>query len=148
MTDTPVDVLVVEDKKFERESIINTLKSVDSALNVVSIEDGAEAIDFLLGQGIWKQRDTSNIPQLIILDLGLPNVDGLTILKKIRSLEPSEPLTTTPVVIFSDSENPQKLSESYRLGANSYTVKPVLFSEFSDVVEKIGDYWINYNQLP
>ena len=148
VSDKSVDILVAEDRNFERTSIVAALEAAVPDVNIVSIGDGSEVMDFLFGQGIWAQRDTSNVPKLVILDLGLPGVDGLAILHKIRSLDPSEPLVTTPVVIFSDSKDSQKISECYLQGANSYIVKPVLIAEFSEIIVKIGIYWIRYNRLP
>lgn len=142
-----VDILVVEDQDHERAAIVAALEAAVADVNIVAISNGLEALDFLFARGIWENRSTADPPKLIMLDLGLPGADGLTVLTKIRSLDPQDPLALTPIVIFSDSQKSCHLRDSYRGGANSFILKPVHFPDFLAVVEKIGNYWVHHNKI-
>ena len=146
--DEPVDILVMEDNENERASIVAVLRASIADVQIVVVRNGTEALDFLFARGTWANRDVADSPKLVLLDLSLPEADGLSILGEIRSLEPDDALTFTPVVIFSDSHNPRDIRESYRCGENSYIMKPVSFSDFQAVVGNIGNYWVNHNRIP
>jgi two-component system response regulator len=112
---------------------------------VVHVQDGQEAIDFLYGTGIYEGRDISNIPRIILLDLNLPKINGLEVLLKIRS---NENTRTVPVVVLTASSEERDVVASYRLGANSYVVKPLDFEKFLEVMSNLITYWLLINQLP
>jgi two-component system response regulator len=135
-------ILLVEDKRSDAEIIIRTLKKT-SVGTVVHLNDGLLALDFLFGRGDFSTRDISNIPRVIFLDLKMPKVNGLEVLKKIK--ENSE-TKNIPVIIFTSSKEGSDINECYLAGANSYIVKPVSYEEMTAVVSAIGEYWINFNQ--
>lgn len=146
LNDEPVDILVVEDNDSERASIVESLHASIEDVQVVAVRDGDEAMDFLFARGHWSDRAGENYPRLILLDLQLPGADGFSVLGQIRSVEPQDALTLTPVVILSDSQNARDITRSYRCGANSYIMKPLSFSDFQAVVSTVGQYWITHNQ--
>lgn len=142
----PVDILVVDDNENERMSIVAALDAAKSTYRVASARDGADALDFLFCRGQWSDRAGENSPRLILLDLDMPNGDGFSVLSQIRSVDPQDRLTLTPVVIFTDSTAKDHIAESYRRGANSYITKPLRYEDFQRVVEAIGHYWMRFNQ--
>lgn len=144
----PVDILVVDDNENERMSIVAALDAAMSRYRVVSVRDGADALDFLFCRGEWSERAGENPPGLILMDLDMPNADGFSVLGQIRSVDPQDRLTLTPVVIFTDSTVKEHITESYRLGANSFISKPLRYEDFQRVVEAIGQYWLRFNQRP
>lgn len=148
MTDNGlVDILVVEDNEMQRASIVEALQKSIPRVRVASVADGTAAMDYLFARGEWKDRDGTDTPKLILLDLGLPGRDGsLSVLGQIRSIEPQEALTVAPVVIFTDSYDPADIKESYRCGANSYIIKPLSFPDFKKVIETVGKYWMTHNK--
>ncbi len=146
MNNEPVDILVVEDNASERASIVEALQDAIPDVQVSSVQDGTEALDFLFARGAYANRVDEEGPSLILLDLEMPGTNGFAVLAQIRALERQESLTLTPVVIFSDSQDSADISESYRCGANSYIIKPVNFPDFRAAVEKIGQYWMTYNK--
>jgi two-component system response regulator len=142
----PVDILVVEDNDSQRASIVRSLQDAIPDVVVVAVRDGPEALDFLFGRAAWAHRIGEDPPRLVLLDLALPGMDGFSVLGQIRSIEPEDALTLTPVVVFTDSQAPYHITESYRCGANSYIIKPVSFPNFTKIVEIVGKYWMTYNQ--
>lgn len=148
MTDNGlVDILVVEDDEMQRASIVEALRGAIRGVHVASVPDGVAALDFLFARGRWQDRDGTDTPKLILLDLGLPGKEGsLSVLGQIRSIEPQEALTVAPVVIFTDSYDPGDIKESYRCGANSYIIKPLSFPDFKKVIETVGKYWMTHNK--
>jgi hypothetical protein len=144
--DIAADILVVEDNANERASIVESLRAAIDDVSVVAVADEKEALDFLFGRGEWLHRTGADPPSLILLDLGLPDSDGLSILGEIRSLDPENALTLTPVVVFTDSQASVDITRSYRCGANSYVIKPLSFNDFQAVVEAVGQYWMNHNR--
>jgi len=112
---------------------------------VVVAHDGVEALDYLLGTGVYASRDISVMPQVILLDLKLPKIDGLEVLKRLRADERTKLL---PVVVLTTSKEQKDIVESYSLGANSYVRKPVDFIEFSEAVRQLGLYWLLLNEAP
>ena len=142
----PVDILVVEDNDSQRASIVLALKNCIPDVLVVGVSDGATALDFLFHRGVWKDCAGEGPPKLILLDLEMPGLDGISLLGQIRALEPQDALTLTPVVVFTDSQAVDDIQESYRCGANSYLIKPLSFQDFQAIVETIGQYWVNHNR--
>jgi two-component system, response regulator len=134
-----LDVLLVEDNLDDATLIVQTLKNLNPGVSVNVARDGAEALDCLFGTGIYK---TPYTPQLILLDMGLPKVSGLEVLRVIRSYARTR---TIPVVMFSGSPEETKIAEGYELGVNSYVVKPQDIEQFRQVVRQIGTYWIKVN---
>ena len=141
-----VDILVVEDNDSERASIVETLKLAIPDVQIVAVNSGADAMDFLLARNQWKERVGEDPPKLILLDLELPGTDGFSILGQIRSIEPQDSLTLTPVVVFTDSKATGNVVKSYHCGANSYIMKPVSFPDFQAIVKTIAQYWITHNK--
>jgi two-component system, response regulator len=146
LNDEPVDILVVEDNDGERASIVESLQSSIQDVNVVAVRDGTQALDFLLARGDWTDRVGEDPPKLVLLDLALPGSDGFSVLGQIRSIEPQDALTLTPVVIFTDSQAAGDIARSYRCGANSYIMKPLSFPDFQAVVKTVGQYWMTNNR--
>lgn len=138
-------ILLVEDNP---DDVKLTLRALDKSrvANTVDIaSDGVEALDYLFGQGKFAGRDTSVMPQVILLDLKMPRMDGLEVLKRIRAAEETRLL---PVVILTTSNEDRDRVESYKLGANSYIRKPVDFKQFAEAVQQLGLYWLVLNQPP
>jgi len=144
--DDPVDILVVEDNDSQRASIVRALQGAIPDVLVLAVRDGPEALDFLFSRGAWSDRVGEDPPKLILLDLELPGSDGFSVLGQIRSIEPKDALTLTPVVIFTDSQASADITLSYRCGANSYIIKPLSFPNFRAIVETIGQYWMTHNR--
>lgn len=142
----PADILVVEDNESERASIVESLREAIPDVQVVAVHDGTQALDFLFARGEWTDRAGADPPRLVLLDLELPGANGFSVLGQIRSLEPQDALTLTPVVIFSDSQDTGDVAKSYRCGANSYIMKPLSFPDFQAVVKTVGQYWMTHNR--
>lgn len=140
-----VEILLVEDNPNDAELALRALKKNNLANNVIRVCDGEEALDFIFARGQYTTRDRLNIPRLILLDLKLPKIDGLEFLKIIKA----DPVTKLiPVVVLTSSIEESDMIESYRLGVNSYIVKPVDFDKFIESVKNIGFYWLLLNQQP
>jgi CheY-like chemotaxis protein len=144
VTENDVEILLVEDNPNDVELALDALRVQKLANHIQVVRDGAEALDFLLHSGQFATRPNGN-PKLILLDLKLPKVTGLEVLQRIRS-EPD--LQAIPVVVLTSSHEERDLIESYKLGVNSYIVKPVDFEQFTEAVRQIGFYWLLLNQLP
>ncbi|HXH74048.1 MAG TPA: response regulator [Bacteriovoracaceae bacterium] len=138
-------ILLVEDNPDDEALTLRAFKKHHISNEVVVARDGVEAIDYILGLGKHEGRDVSSWPQVVLLDLKLPKVDGLEVLRRIRADERTKLL---PVVILTSSKAEEDLVASYGLGANSYVRKPVDFNDFSEVIRGLGLYWILINQLP
>jgi two-component system, response regulator len=137
--------LLVEDNPDDELLTRRTLKKSNVCNEVVVARDGAEALDYLFATGTHEGRDLGTMPQVILLDLDLPKVDGLEVLKRIRSDERTRLL---PTVIFTSSEDQQDLVDSYGLGANSYVRKPLDQAQFRAAVGQLGLYWVVLNEVP
>jgi CheY-like chemotaxis protein len=138
-------ILLVEDNPNDQFLTLRALKKNQIANPVVVAGDGIEALDYLFGTGIYAGRDTSEQPELILLDLKLPKIDGLEVLQRLRA----NPRTCfIPVVVLSTSGEEQDVRKSYGLGANSYIRKPVDFEQFSEVIRRLGMYWLLTNAAP
>ncbi len=140
-----VEVLLVEDNLRDAEMTLRTLRKHNVANNVVHVKDGQEAIDWLFGTGEHTGRDLSHPPKVVLLDLKLPKLDGMEVLRAIRS---DERTRLFPVVVMTSSQEERDVAESYELGVNSYIVKPVNFDAFATAVANLGHYWLLLNQKP
>ena len=138
-------ILLVEDDPDDEALTLRALKKSNILNEVVVTRDGVETLDYLFGEGSYSGRDTSVMPQLILLDLKLPKMDGLEVLRRIRDDKRTKLL---PVVILTSSKEERDLTESYKLGANSYICKPVDFVQFRKAVQQMGLYWIVLNICP
>jgi CheY-like chemotaxis protein len=139
-----VGILLVEDNPRDAELTIRELKQRSLADNLVWVRDGAEALDFVLGSASLTSPKTAHRPKVILLDLKLPKVDGLSVLRQLKEHQTAR---TIPVVVLTSSQEEQDLVWSYELGVNSYVVKPVAFDQFSQAVAGLGRYWMSLNQL-
>jgi two-component system response regulator len=142
---TSSTILLVEDNPDDEALTLRALKKNNISNEVVVAHDGAEALDYLFGTGAHSGRDSSVLPQIVLLDLKLPKVDGLGVLRRIRGDARTKLL---PVVILTSSKEERDLFEGYDLGANSYVRKPVDFTEFVDAVRQLGLYWLVLNESP
>lgn len=140
-----VEVLLVEDNPRDAELTLRTLHKRNLANHVVHVKDGQEALDWLFGTGAYAGRDPNHHPKVVLLDLKLPKVDGLEVLRAIRADARTRLL---PVVVLTSSREEQDLVASYQLGVNSFIVKPVDFESFSAAVAELGHYWLLVNQEP
>ncbi len=140
-----VDILLVEDNPNDLELALRALKKRHLANKIVVARDGAEALDFIFGTGAYAGRELTDQPKLVLLDLKLPKVDGLEVLRRIKSDERTKVI---PVVVLTSSQEERDIVESYRLGVNSYRVKPVDFERFIDCVSELGLYWLVCNKPP
>jgi CheY-like chemotaxis protein len=138
-------ILLVEDNPDDANLTIRALKKGNITNEIVVARDGTEALDYLLGTGAYKDRDTSTMPVVVLLDLKMPRVDGLETLRHIRSNKITKVL---PVVILTTSSEEDDIAGSYNLGANSYIRKPVGFNQFSEAVSHLGLYWLLLNEPP
>jgi DNA-binding response OmpR family regulator len=138
-------ILLVEDNPDDEELTIRTLKKNNIMNDVVVAHDGKEALDYLFGTDKYVDRDTSIMPVIIMLDIKLPKIGGLEVLRRIRADKRTELL---PVVILTSSDEERDLIESYKLGANSYVKKPVHFAEFQKAIKQLALYWLLLNNVP
>jgi two-component system response regulator len=138
-------ILVVEDNEDDVALILRAFERNEIRNQVVVARDGVEALDYLFATGSYAGRDASLVPSVILLDLKLPRLDGLDVLRRLRA----DPRTRLlPVVVLSSSNQEQDVAESYRLGANSYLRKPVDFSHFNEAVGQLARYWLTLNTAP
>ena len=144
MTDHGVEILLIEDNANDEMLALHAFKRQNIANDVLVVRDGAEALEYIFCTGAYADRWIEN-PKVILLDLKLPGVDGIEVLRQIRS----DPQTRSiPVVVLTSSCEERDIVESYRLGANSYIVKPVDFEQFNEVAEHLGYYWLLLNRKP
>jgi len=139
-----VDILLVEDNPNDAELTMRALRKGNLANHVSWVKDGAEALEFIFRNGAYAGRPDQN-PRLILLDLKLPKVDGIEVLKRLKADDRTRAI---PVVMVTSSAEGRDIVESYKLGVNSYVVKPVEFEQFSETVAKAGFYWMLVNKTP
>jgi two-component system response regulator len=140
-----VDILLVEDNPRDAELTIRALRKHNLANLLFTVEDGAEALDFIHCRGKYAARDGGQLPKVVLLDLKLPKVSGLEVL---RALKQDEKTRAIPVVVVTSSREDPDIKTAYGLGANSYVVKPVDFDAFFEAVSSLGLYWLLVNQPP
>jgi CheY-like chemotaxis protein len=140
-----VDVLMVEDSPLDAELITRAFSKLNIASKVFWVKDGAEAVDFIFCTGKYASRDISALPKVVLLDLKLPKVNGLEVLTKIKGDDRTK---TLPVVIVTSSQEEQDLKEAYKIGANSYIVKPIEAVNFIKALSEAGLYWLAINKPP
>ncbi|MCQ3937117.1 MAG: response regulator [Chloroflexi bacterium] len=138
-------ILLVEDNPDDEALTVRALRKNNIANRLSVVRDGAEALDFLFCTGVYAGRDPRDLPEIILLDLKLPKVDGLEVLRRIREDTHTQLL---PVVILTSSKEEQDLIAGYKLGANSYVRKPVDFNQFVEAVRQLGLYWLVLNEAP
>ena len=139
-----IEILLVEDNTEDAEMTMRALRKRNLANHLHWVKDGAEALDYLFCSGQYAGRSPSDPPKLVLLDIKMPKVDGIEVLRRIKASD----LKSVPVVVMTSSNEERDVVESYRLGVNSYIVKPVQFDAFLDTVAKIGLYWVLTNRVP
>ena len=140
-----VEILLVEDNPRDGELTLRALKKRNLANHLVWVKDGAEALEYIFGASTDAQLKVNHVPKVNLLDLKMPKVDGLEVLRRLKSNEQTKRI---PVVVLTSSREEQDIVESYQLGVNSYIVKPVEFENFSEAVAQLGLYWLLLNQPP
>jgi CheY-like chemotaxis protein len=143
MEPNQLEILLIEDNPHEAELTIRSLKKHNLANKLMHIDDGAEALDFIFSKGKYSGNKMPFSPKLVLLDLKLPRVDGLEILRQMKADEATKMI---PVVILTSSKEESDIIKSYKLGVNSYIVKPVNFESFTKAVTELGLYWLLFNQ--
>jgi two-component system response regulator len=140
-----LEILLVEDNSNDAELAIRALKKRNLANRVIHVQDGQSALDFLFGSGTYTGRNVNQQPKVVLLDLKLPKLNGIEVLRRIRADERTKLL---PVVMLTSSREDRDVINAYQLGANSYIVKPVDFENFSEAVSNLGLYWLLLNEPP
>jgi len=140
-----VDILLVEDNANDAEMTLRALKKGGFLNRVLWVKDGVEALDFVNCRGMFAEREPHQALRLILLDLKMPRLDGLDVLRELKS---NSRQSSIPVVVMTSSNQERDIAETYRLGVNGYVTKPVQYTEFSEAVAQIGMYWLLVNQSP
>lgn len=141
----PVEILLAEDNAEDAEMTMRALRRNHLANQLHWVKDGAEALDYLFGRGPYAGRDAPRPPKLVLLDIKMPKVDGIEVLRRLKEDASTRAI---PVVMMTSSNEERDVMDSYRLGVNSYIVKPVQFDQFVETVAKIGLYWLLINRVP
>ncbi|MCB9233308.1 MAG: response regulator [Bacteroidia bacterium] len=142
---TQVEILLVEDNMSDAELTIRALNKKNLANKLVHLENGQQALDFVFARGNYSHRIIADTPKIILLDLKMPKMDGIQVLKEIKSDHRTQKI---PVIVLTSSREDPDIQECYRLGANSYVVKPVEFDKFLNAVSELGLFWMLINQPP
>ena len=140
-----IEILLVEDNPNDVELTLRALRKQNITDRVFVVKDGAEALDFLFGSGAYSKRKLESRPKVILLDLKLPKVDGIEVLRRVKADARTKSI---PVVMLTSSQEERDVVESYGIGVNSYIVKPVDFNQFVRAVSEVGLYWSTLNKLP
>ena len=140
-----VEILLADDSAKDAEMTQRALRKYNLGNRVYWVKDGAEALDFIFCRGAYADRSAARSPKLVLLDIKMPRVDGIEVLRQLKA---DERTRVIPVVVMTSSNEERDVMESYRLGVNSYIVKPVEFASFSEVVTHIGLYWVLTNRVP
>jgi two-component system, response regulator len=140
-----IEIVLVEDNPRDAELMVRALKKRNLANNLIHLEDGLEALDFLFKRGKYEERKDSVSPKIVLLDLKLPRMSGLDVLREVKN---NKITRSIPVVIVTSSAEDPDVKQAYEFGANSYVVKPVNFDAFSDVMSNLGLYWLLVNHPP
>ncbi|HTE39586.1 MAG TPA: response regulator [Steroidobacteraceae bacterium] len=143
--ETEIEILLVEDNPSDAELTVRELRRHKFANHILTLNDGEQALDFIFCRGAYRNRSLSRLPKVVLLDMKLPKIDGLEILRAIKG----DPRTRAlPVVMMTSSSEKRDLSESYKLGVNAFIQKPVDFDEFRRVIESVGIFWLAVNRAP
>ena len=145
MNGEPLTVLLVEDNPDHAELVLRNMADFQVANSIIHVEDGEAALDYLFGRGTYEDRKQYPLPHLMLLDLRLPKVDGLEVLKEVKG---NPDLKALPVVILTTSDAERDVAMSYEYHANSYVTKPVSFDDFSMLLKDLGFYWLAWNKRP
>ncbi len=140
-----IEILLVEDNPNDAEMTLRALKKNHMANRIIHLKDGAEALDFIYGKGMFEGRCINAVPKVILLDLKMPKVDGMEVLRNLKSNELTKAI---PIVILTSSKEDPDIKTCYELGVNSYIVKPVGFENFLKAISELGFYWLILNQTP
>ena len=143
MNKNKADILLVEDNPFEAKLAIKALTKHNLANHLFHVEDGAEALDFIFSRGIYADRQSEGFPKVILLDLKLPKVSGLEVIKRLKADDLTKSI---PIVLLTSSNQEKDIKVGYQYGVNSYIVKPIEFDKFSQAVADLGMYWMFLNQ--
>jgi CheY-like chemotaxis protein len=144
MSETDISIVLVEDNSSDAELVMRAFKKHNLANNLVILQDGAEALEYFLGESN-KRNGRMALTKVILLDLKLPKVDGTEVLRRLKADERTKNI---PVVILTSSSEQRDLKECYELGVNSYVTKPIKFTDFAKVIADVGLYWLVVNKLP
>ena len=142
---TEIEVLLVEDNESDATMTIRALKKNNLANKLLHVKDGAQAVDFLFGQGEFENRNTDQKPKVILLDLKMPKLNGIEVLRIIKN---DDRTRNIPVVVLTSSKEDPDIKECYDIGVNSYIVKPVVFDDFQNAISNLGLYWLIVNHAP
>lgn len=145
MDQQKADILLIEDNIDDADLTIRALKKNNTVFSLIHLKDGEEALDYIFCKGNFANRDSNDLPKIIILDLKMPKIDGIEVLNKLKSDLRTKII---PVIVLTSSNQTKDIQECYRLGANSYIVKPVEFEGFVSTISNIGHYWLAQNQSP
>lgn len=137
------DIILVEDNPNDAELMVHSLKKNHLANKLIVLEDGEQALNYIFCRGQYAKRDSDELPKVIFLDLKLPKVNGLEVLEQVKSNDKTKQI---PIVIVTSSKEDPDIEAAYRLGANSYVVKPVDFDQFKETINQLGLYWLVINE--
>jgi CheY-like chemotaxis protein len=140
-----IDILIVEDNPHDLELTLRALRKRGLANRITTLMDGADALDFLFARGAWAHRDAADTPAVVFLDLKLPKIDGIEVLRQLKA---DERTRTIPIVVVTSSAEDRDRLESYSLGVNSFVVKPIEFEAFMKTIADLGFYWLAVNRRP
>ncbi len=140
-----VEILLVEDNRADAELVIRALKKGNFANKLLWVQDGVEALEFIQCEAAFTGRDPRQLPRLVLLDLKMPRLNGLDVLREFKGNERTRPI---PVVVMTSSNQSRDLTECYRLGVNGYVTKPIQYEDLTEAIARIGTYWLTVNQVP